>query len=404
MSFSNHRVLVTAASMLVVVAIASTTAACGSDEGTTTSTGSATHSAATHSAAPSAHNSPESQRISDIVRQQITDLGLSAAVFGVWRDDVEIATGAVGDSPLGVPATADMQLRVGQPMEPMLSTVLLQLDEAGTLPLDEPIAKWEPDFPRSDQITPRMLANSTTGISDYVTDPDFEKRLYANPIQGWTASEILDLANSRPPLFPPGTSFAYSHSDLTLLGEVVQKATGQSLTDLLQQRIFEPLNMTASRVALTPQMPDPVLHGYTTERGVFEDSTFWNPTAFLHSGNMNSTVADMGKWVRALGTGELLSDKAFQEQMAPTTAGLSNMTTDKFFTFGTLHMDGWLAMNPAYGGYNGVALYEPQTKTTIVIYATLGLTANPTPNNAVPIAKAIAAVVVPDNPPQVPGG
>ena len=47
-------------------------------------------------------------------------------------------------------------------------------------------------------------------------------------------------------------------------------------------------------------MDEPILHGYTNERGVFEDSTFWNPTAFLHSGNMNAPVADVGKWVRAL--------------------------------------------------------------------------------------------------------
>lgn len=379
---------------LAVIALAVTAlVSCGSNEDTTTGTSSSASSTV----------SPESQKIDDIVRAQVTELGLSGAVYGVWRGDTEVVTGAVGESPLGVPATTDMQLRVGQPMEPMLSTVLLQLDESGTLPLDEPIAKWEPSFPRSDQITPRMLANSTTGISDYVTNPEFEKRFYANPILGWTAQEILDLANTRPPLFAPGTSFAYSHSDLTLLGEVVQKAAGQPLSDLLQQRVFDPLGMTDSRVALNPQIPDPVLHGYTTERGVFEDSTFWNPTAFLHSGNMNSTVTDVGKWVRALGTGELLSDIAFDEQMAPTTAGLGPLTADKFFTFGTAHLDGWLVMNPSYGGYNGVALYEPQSETTIVIYATLGPTANVNGNNAVPISNAIGAVMVPDNPPHVPG-
>ncbi|KJF20714.1 D-alanyl-D-alanine carboxypeptidase [Rhodococcus sp. AD45-ID] len=379
---------------LAVIALAVTAlASCGSNEDTTTGTSSPASSTV----------SPESQKIDDIVRTQVTELGLSGAVYGVWRGDTNVVTGAVGESPLGVPATTDMQLRVGQPMEPMLSTVLLQLDESGTLPLDEPIAKWEPSFPRSDQITPRMLANSTTGISDYVTNPEFEKRFYANPILGWTAQEILDLANTRPPLFAPGTSFAYSHSDLTLLGEVVQKAAGQSLSDLLQQRIFDPLGMTDSRVALNPQIPDPVLHGYTTERGVFEDSTFWNPTAFLHSGNMNSTVTDVGKWVRALGTGELLSDTVFDEQMAPTTAGLGPLTDDKFFTFGTAHLDGWLVMNPSYGGYNGVALYEPKSETTIVIYATLGPTANANGNNAVPISNTIGAVMVPDNPPQVPG-
>ena len=205
-----------------------------------------------------------------------------------------------------------------------------------------------------------MLANSTSGISDYVTDPQFLKLFTDNPMKGWTSREILDLANSRPPLFEPGTSWAYAHSDLTLLGDVMEKATGKPLGELLQQRVFDPLGMDHSSVVLTSQMDEPILHGYTNERGVFEDSTFWNPTAFLHSGNMNAPVADVGKWVRALGTGELLSDKAFEQQMAPTTAGLGSMTADKFFSFGTGHLDGWLVMNPSYGGYNGLALYYPR--------------------------------------------
>lgn len=344
----------------------------------------------------------DAAKIVDIVRGKLTELGLSGAVFGVWRGDEEIVTDAVGESPLGVPATDDMQLRVGQPMEPMLSTVLLQLGDEGTLNLDEPIAKWVPDFPRADTITPRMLANSTSGISDYVTNPDFLKTFYANPIEGFTAQEIFELANARPPLFEPGTSFAYAHSDLCLLGVILEKASGRSLGELLDERVFGPLDMSASQVMLTPQIVAPILHGYTTERGVFEDSTFWNPTAFLNSGNMNSTVTDVGKWVRALGTGELLSDTVFDEMMAPSTAGLGPLTADKYFAFGTVHLGSWLFMNPAFGGYNGVALYDTESKTTIVVYATPGPTTDADNNSAVPIGNDIGALLLPDNPPKVP--
>ncbi|MFT7021775.1 MAG: D-alanyl-D-alanine carboxypeptidase [Rhodococcus sp. (in: high G+C Gram-positive bacteria)] len=340
--------------------------------------------------------------IVDIVRGKLAEFDLSGAVFGVWRGDEEVVVGALGGSPLGVPATPDMQLRVGQPMEPMLSTVLLQLSQDGTLSLDEPIAKWVPDFPRADQITPRMLANSTTGISDYVTNPEFLKTFYANPIEGFTAEQIFELANARPPLFEPGTDFAYAHSDLCLLGVVLEKATGKPLKELLEEQILAPLGMNESNVVLTPQMTEPILHGYTNERGMFEDSTFWNPTAFLNSGNMNSTVTDIGRWVRALGTGELLSDNLFNEMMAASTAGLGPLTADRYFAFGTVHLGSWLFMNPAFGGYNGVAFYETGSKTTIVVYVTPGPTTNSDINNAVPIGNDIAALLLPDNPPKVP--
>lgn len=390
MSWSNEKRLRRHRMMAIGLAVALFTVSCGSDS---------TDQGATDQTSAVPHQ--DAAKIVDIVRGKLTELDLSGAVVGVWRGDEEVVTAAVGESPIGVPATPDMQLRVGQPMEPMLSTVLLQLNEAGTLGLDEPISRWVPDFPRADKITPRMLADSTSGISDYVTNPEFLKVFYANPMKEFTAQEIFDLANARPPLFEPGTNFGYSHSDLCLLGVVLEKAAGKPLGDLLKERVLTPLGMRESTVMLTPQMTEPILHGYTNERGVFEDSSFWNPTAFLNSGNMNSTVADVGRWVRALGTGELLSDSVFKEMMAPSTAGIGPFTDDKFFAFGTVHFGSWLFMNPSFGGYNGVALYDTQSKTTIIVYATLGPTANADTNNAVPIGNDIGTLLLPDNPPKV---
>jgi D-alanyl-D-alanine carboxypeptidase len=234
-----------------------------------------------------------------------------------------------------------------------------------------------------------------------VTNPDFLKEFYANPMAGFTAQQIFDLANSRPPLFEPGTNWAYAHSDLCLLGVVLEKATGKPLGDLIEQRILDPLGMKSSDVVLTPQMTQPTLHGYTNERGVFEDSTFWNPTAFLNSGNMNSTLSDVAVWVRALAAGTLLSAEQFTEMMAPKTAGLGPLTPQKYFAFGVVHIDDWLYMNPAFGGYNGVAFYDTKTDTTIVVYCTLGPKANADTDNAVPIGTDIGALLVPDRPPKV---
>lgn len=344
---------------------------------------------------------PDSQKIADIVEQQMKERDLTGAVYGVWRGDEVIAMGAAGDSPIGLPATPEMLVRIGQPMEPMLSTVLLQLDGEGGLGLDEPIAKWLPDFPRADQITPRMLASSTSGVSDYVTNPNFLKQFYANPFTGFTSEQLFALANERPPLFEPGTSFAYAHSDLVLLGEVLQKATGEPLADLLQERILDPLAMCDSTVVLTSQISEPYLHAYTNERGVFEDSTFWNPTAFLHSGNMTTTVADVATWIRALADGQLLSEQQHEAMMAPSTAGLGGLTDNKFFAYGVAHDGDWLFMNPAYAGYNGVVYYDTQTQTLVIAYVTLGPTSNANTDNALSLGKEIATLLVPDRPPQV---
>ncbi|MFC3965602.1 serine hydrolase domain-containing protein [Nocardia jiangsuensis] len=344
----------------------------------------------------------EAARITESIRGKVTAAGVTGAVFGVWRGDEQIVLGALGESPVGVPATADQRVRVGQPMEPMLSTVLFQLEREGMLTLDEPIARWLPDFPRAAAITPRMLADSTSGVADYVTDPEFLRRFEANPIRPYTAKELLDLANARPPLFEPGTGWSYAHSDLVLLGEVLQHASGKPLGELIAERIADPLGMQDSAVVLTSEIAAPYLHGYTTERGVFEDSTFWNPTAFLHSGNMNAPVADIGRWVRALGTGELLEPAQFDAMMGPSTAGLGPFTTERYFAFGVVHLGEWLYMNPAYGGYDGVALYDTTSRTTVVVYTTDGPASDGNANSAIPIGAAVAGALVPERPPRLP--
>lgn len=351
---------------------------------------------------PEPAEDPAAARITEIVRDGMDELDLSAAVYGVWRGGEQVALGALGESPLGVPATADMRVRVGQPMEPMLSTVLWRLDGDGVLSMDEPIARWLPEFPRADTITPRMLANSTSGIADYVTDPEFLKIFGENPIREWTAPQLIERATARPPLFDPGTSFAYAHSDLVVLGEVLQRASGKPLGELISGHLTAPLGMHHSDVVRTPQMDEPFLHGYTNERKFFEDSTFWNPTAFLHSGNMTSTVADLGRWVRALGTGERLTPDQFQQMMAPSTAGLGPLTADRYFAFGVVHLTDWLFMNPSYGGYDGVAFYDTKSATTVIVYTTLGPTSDSAKNNAVGIGTKIAQYLVPDRAPAVP--
>lgn len=344
---------------------------------------------------------PDGQKVVDIIQQKMKDQDLTGAVYGVWRGDEVVAVGALGASPVGVPATPDMRVRIGQPMESMLSTVLLQLDGEGVVKLDEPISKWLPDFPRASQITPKMLADSTSGVSDYVTNPNFLKQFYANPIKGFTPAELIALANERPPLFEPGKEWAYAHSDLVLLGDVMERATGKKLGDLLQQRILDRLGMRDSKVRLTPQIDEPFLHGYTNERGVFEDSSSWNPTAFVHSGNMTTTVADVAKWIHGLAAGTVLSAEQHKAMMAPSTAGLGPLTKDKFFANGVLHAGDWLFMNPSYGGYHGVVYYDTQTKTLVIAYVTLGPTSNSDTNNAVPMGKEIASMLVPERPPAI---
>mgnify|MGYP003123780764 CR=1 FL=1 len=271
--------------------------ACSSDADTEDSSGSTVAADPVEGSATGVivSDDPRAQQIVDIVDQAVSELELQSVVFGVWVGDEEIVRGAV-DAPSVQPPTAiDARVRVGQPMEAMLGTVLLQLGAEGVIDLDEPVAEYVPDLVNGDRITPRMLANSTGGTPDYVPDPEFQARVDANPFAGYTFDELLGYAQQTPPLFEPGTSWAYSHTEIAALAEVLKAATGQSLEDLMATRIFEPLGMTDSAAHQNNAIEQPAFHAFTNQRGVYEDSTYWDPT-WGFNGGMNASVADLGRW------------------------------------------------------------------------------------------------------------
>jgi D-alanyl-D-alanine carboxypeptidase len=335
---------------------------------------------------------PRAQQVVDIVEDAIGELELQSIVFGVWVGDEEVARGAV-DAPSAQPATAiDAKVRVGQPMEAMLGTVLLQMASEDLIGLDDPVEQYVPDLVNADRITPRMLANSTGGTPDYVTDEAFGERVQANPFAGYSFDELLGYAQQTPPLFEPGSDWAYSHTEMAVLVEVLEAASGQSLHDLMAERIFGPLDMDDSSAHQDNAITEPVFHAFTTSRGVFEDSTYWDPT-WGFNGGMNASVADLGTWLRALNTGALLEDADAAAALAPPTPGLGGMTDERYFSYGSLVGGDWILGNPSLNGYMGFTAQQRDPSVTIVVWSTGGPAYTADDNASMTISQRIAEIV-----------
>ncbi len=339
-----------------------------------------------------ASDDPRAREIVDIVEQSLPELALQSVVLGVWVGDEELVRGAV-DAPSAQPPTAiDAKVRVGQPLEAMLGTVLLQLGSEGVVDLDAPVEQYLPDLVNADRITPRMLANSTGGTPDYVPNTDFQDRVVANPFDGYTFDELLGFAQQSPPLFDPGTSWAYSHTEMAALVEVLELASGETFEELMASRIFEPLGMTGSSAHQDNAISPPFLHAYTSTRGVYEESTFWDPTWGLNGG-MNAPMVDLGRWLRALNTGALLDEADAEELLSPVTAGLGRMTDERYFAYGSLVSGGWILGNPSLNGYQGFTAQQRDPSVTITVWSTAAPENTEESNASQTIAERIAAVV-----------
>lgn len=94
-----------------------------------------------------------------------------------------------------------------------------------------------------------MLLNHTSGLFDYVNDPGVLARETGADPSSVTPAELLAVSAQYPPLFKPGTEYAYSNTDYVALGLVLEKATGRTVATLLHQRIIQPLGLRAGRRA-----------------------------------------------------------------------------------------------------------------------------------------------------------
>ena len=337
----------------------------------------------------------------EAVREVDESQPIQGLVFGVWIDGKEVLTGAMGEQVAGVATTRDVHFRLGNTAETMMTTLLLRLVDQGKLKLDDPVSKWYPDLPEAGQVTLRMLASSTSGYADYATTDEFNTRLHTDPFQRWTPDELLAIAMKQPRVFPPGTSWAFSDTNFMLLGQILEQASGHPYPELVKAQILDKVGLPNTSFPTTSAIPDPVLHSYTNERGVYEEATFWSPSDFPNNGSVVTTLGDLGKWTTALGTGALLSKGSFDLQTGDQNVGLGPLTADRYYGMGVAYTNGWIFTNPQFDGYTGVLGYLPAKKATVAVASTFGPKGDITVSYGAAVFNRIAEILSPQNAPNI---
>jgi hypothetical protein len=146
-----------------------------------------------------------------------------------------------------------------------------------------------------------------------------------------------------------------------------------------------------------PFIPSPVLHAYSSERHVYEDSTFWSPSWGIGTGVLwTSNASDMITLFKALGTSRLVSRSSFRQMIAPLSNGLPGAPTPTAYGLGMVTIKGWLFQNPVINGYTGIAAYLPAQRIAIVIESTLGPNAT-VESVATRVFKALTDYLSPNN-------
>lgn len=377
--------------------------------------------------APVAMASPSDRQIDRIVRDQMRDDHLRAVIVRVTKGDRVVLTKAYGSSMTGVPATTRMRFRNGAVAFAYVSTLLLKYVDQGKIRLDDTVDRWLPKLPNADRVTVKMLANQTSGYPDYERDPAWVAEFEADPFHIWTFAERLKVAFAKPVLFEPGTNWSYSHTNFMLLGRILSEVGGKPLRVLLSDEVLKPMGLQATVANQTSQIPEPVLHAFSSERRgalglpadvpFYEESTFWNMAWGTPVGATQTTdIRDMTTSARAIGTGELLSRKSYRAMTQPRLLGFGqrqdNCAPSCFqqvvgynYGLGIVRSGDWLLQNPLLGGYAATMAYLPGKDVSIAVATTFKAAAFDAdggyPNASDAIFRQIGARMAPKQAPPV---
>lgn len=337
------------------------------------------------------------RQIDQIVRDAMAKYDLKAVLAGVAIDGQTLMNQAWGESMTGVPATPDMHFRNGSIAIAYIGIVALQLQDKGVLNLDDKLAKWFPAYPKADQVSLRMLLNCTSGYADYVNLDLLP--IYQDVFRAWQPDELIAIGLNQPMKCNPGTCWSYAHTNFVILGNVLEMATGRPLADLIRDGILTPLALKDTRSDQTAIIQEPVLHSYDGERGIYEESTYWNPSWTIARGAvMTSNIADVLTTATAIGTQRLLSHDAFQQQFAPVTAKFQPWNDKRYYGLGVFSINGWIIQNPSFAGYAATMAYLPSRKLAIAVSATLGPKASLDGNLSTTVLKEISTYLAPEAP------
>ena len=191
----------------------------------------------------------------------------------------------------GVPNTPHTKFRLGSVTKSFTAAAILMLHEQGLLSIDDKVSRHLPDLHSADRMTIRHLLTHTSGFSE---------------------------SEDEPLLFEPGERINYSNFGYNLLGRILEKVSGKSYEDYVQEHIFRPLGMLNSGYDRHTPILKNRASGYSIgSNGGYVNAEYIDMSGPHAAGALYSTVEDLYLWDQALHTDKLLKASTLEQAFTP---------------------------------------------------------------------------------------
>ena len=282
----------------------------------------------------------------------------------------------MADLEWNVPNSPDTRFNIASMTKQFTAASILLLEDRGKLKTDDLVKKYLTDAPASwDKITIYHLLTHTSGISDDAAkyEPGTPDKLIFHDV---------------PVNFQPGEQWAYTDLGYMVLGYLIERVSGQTYEQFVQQNIFTPLGMSDSGLLSSVTIIPRRASGYWPGSDGVENAERWDPRIGFSSGSLYSTTKDLLRWEEGLIGGKVL-----------TPASLHKMTTPFRSDYACgLHVNrigGHLLIEHDGNniGFNSDMAYYPEERIAVIVLANLNGTVTGE------IMKALAAVAHGETPP-----
>ncbi len=333
----------------------------------------------------------------DAVFSDFDRTGAPGCALGVVRDGRLAYARGYGMANLdhGIALGPRSVFRIASTSKQFTAAVLLLLARDGVLDLDDDVREYVPKLRAYEwPVTIRQLIHHTSGYRDY---------LALMHLGGWRDEDWISdeqavdlLARQRELNFEPGSEHLYSNSGYFLLSQVVRGATGKSLRQVAEERIFGPLEMRGTHFHDDHKrvVPERAVGYAPLEEGGFEVSM--TTLDMVGDGGVFTTVEDLARWDRIFYDASL--GEGFVEQML-TTAVLPD-GEDTGYAFGLAVSDyrglRRIAHGGSFVGYRAQMIRFPERRLSVICLCNRS-DANPTR-----LAQAVADLYLADLAPEGP--
>jgi CubicO group peptidase (beta-lactamase class C family) len=250
-----------------------------------------------------AQRSADDERPPDVVAAQVQrvfaeeldDSGVPGGAFAVVSHQQVEARGA-GSAGGDREVAADTQFVIGSATKSFTALAVMQLVDAVRVDLEAPVRDYVPELQLAagqpvDDITVRHLLQQTSGLDDLAGGPLLASAADGTPLEAVAELKDAELAST------PGKTWRYANVNYVLAGLVVERASGRSYGDYVQQEIFTPLGMTHSSAAIDAADSDVLTEGHRFWFGLSGGTEPSRREATLAAGYLVSTAEDLGRYL-----------------------------------------------------------------------------------------------------------